>query len=86
MTKEERVKIKELVNSAKEKSQNTPKQDFKVTGPPWQPEIRIFLKKDKWIKTLLKKDHKIDNIDQTKNKLIRLSLNADTLTNTLSEF
>ena len=86
MTKEERVKIKELVNSAKEKSQNTPKQDFKVRGPPWQTEIKIFLKKDKWIKTLLKKDHKIDNIDQTKNKLICLSLNADTLTNTLSEF
>ena len=86
MTKEERVKIKELVNSTKEKSQNTPKQDFKVRGPPWQPEIKIFLKKDKWIKTLLKKDHKIDNIDQTKNKLICLSLNSDTLTNTLSEF
>ena len=33
-----------------------------------------------------KKDHKTDNIDQTKNKLICLSLDADTLTTTLSEF
>lgn len=45
LTFDERQKMKELIETANEKTKNSPKWEFKVRGPPWQPEIKRFTKR-----------------------------------------
>ena len=45
MTEAERAKQKELVNAAKEKSQNDPNWRYKIEGPPWDLQERRTRKK-----------------------------------------
>ena len=45
MTEAERAKQKELVNAAKEKSQNDPNWRYKIVGPPWDLQERRTRKK-----------------------------------------
>ena len=45
MTKDERSSMKKLVEDAKTKSKNSPKWDFKVRGPPWNPKTDRFPKR-----------------------------------------
>ena len=45
MTETERAKQKELVNVAREKTQNDPNWRYKIVGPPWDLQERRIRKK-----------------------------------------
>ena len=46
LTNEERTTIKKLVTKAKEDSAKDPNLDYKVVGPPWQPTIKSYKKRE----------------------------------------
>ena len=46
LTKEERIYIKDLVKKAKDQTTRSPNLDYKVVGPPWQPTIKSYKKRE----------------------------------------